>query len=135
MIDVDALKLEVETLLTGLVGTYTFSGGQQCDAIRVDDGADPYPEEPLVEGLEVVIRPETEIAGQMMLAGDRRLDFTSQVVLKQWQITENTQAAREALIKEMAFTECIVVPRSTVLDTVEVCTITLDVESFHVMHL
>ena len=135
MIDIAALKTEVSTLLAGLIGTYTFSEGQQTDAIRIDDGAEPYVEQPTVTGLEVVIRPETAIAGQMMLAGDRRLDFTSQIVLKQWDLSQSTQAAREALTKNLAFTDCVIVPRSTVLDSIETCQITLTAESFHILYL
>lgn len=128
MIDVDALKLEVETLLAGLIGTYTFTtdlGVQTTPALRVEDGSDPYPVEPQVTGLEVVIRPEAAIAATIFLAGDRQFAFRSEITLKQFDISATTQTAREALMTRLGGLEEVgaIVPRDGRLNNIETCTL------------
>lgn len=131
MIDPTALKTELLNLLDETIGSYTFTAGT-TPAIRIDDGSAPYPEQPIVTGLEVVIRPETEINLTPMLAGDRSVALRSEVVLKQWNLDETTRDARDILIARLSGLEEVgaIVPRNTVLDTIESCTLFVG-DGFH----
>lgn len=125
--DLAQLRADILTALGELVGTYTFSNGATTAAIRKDDGSIPYEEEPDVEGLEVVIVPFNRMNLTPMLGGDKRLDSSVQIVLKQWDINETTQAAREILISQLPIDRVEpLVPRSDKLDNLEVSTLAMD---------
>ena len=95
------LKSALQSKFSASLGTYTFSGTQTTPAIRVDDGSDPFDEEPSISGLEIVIVPSPEIAIQSMLGGYRDT-VTTTVVLKQWDITKTTMGYRSALLEVVA---------------------------------
>ena len=77
MIDYAALRTSLTNALSEHLGTYTFSGSLETPAIRVDDGSDPYQEEPAVSGLECVIQPQIEVPVTMLLGGYQQ-NFTFQ---------------------------------------------------------
>jgi hypothetical protein len=127
MIDATVLRDAIATALGDSIGIYTFSGGQMTPAIRIEDGSDPYDEEPSVEGLEVVIQPEETIGVTSFLAGDKQVALSSKIVLKQWDIEQTTKAAREILIKQLDDIEDVgpLVPRNGRLNNIEIFTITI----------
>lgn len=139
MEDLQELQQTIETLLAGLIGIYTFSGGLVTAAIAIDDGSQPLSatgevlsnEQPTVTGLEVLIVPGA-IDLTNFLDGDKRVDLGTNVVLKQWDISKTTRAAREILVIYLDDVESVAPPqrRSTLLDTIETCTLTLST-SFH----
>lgn len=128
MIDTQALRELVSTALAAHVGAYTFSNGQTIGAIRVDDGSDPYDEEPQVTGLEVVIRPNLEVPVTMFLGGYRQ-DFSAIILLKQWDIQNTTLEAMTALMPHLAAAPTLQVEavrritRNTRLDNIETLSI------------
>lgn len=128
MITTEEIKAALEVGLGAEIGTYTFSGGQTTPAIRIDDGAQPYPEEPTVEGLEVVIQESLEIPVKMMLGGYQQT-FSHRIVLKQWDIEKTCLSYLDAVMEATGqFSSLLVgdvrrVMRSTVLDNIETLTI------------
>jgi hypothetical protein len=128
MIDIAELRATVATALASHIGSYTFSGGQTVSAIRVDDGSDPYDEEPQVTGLEVVIRPNLEIPVTLMMGGYRQ-DFSAIILLKQWDIQKTTLEAMQALMPYLAAADNLQigtvrrVTRNTKLDNIETLSI------------
>ena len=74
MTDLAALRAEIITVLGENLGTYTFSEGQTTPAIGIDDGSDPFVEQPSRTGLEVSIQPDQDLELEPMLAGDKRLN-------------------------------------------------------------
>lgn len=97
MIDTESLRNAITTALSDQLGTYTFSGNQTTPAVRLDDGSDPYDEEPSVEGLEVVIVTNPEVSISMLMGGYQQT-FSALIVLKQWDIEQTTLAAMTALM-------------------------------------
>lgn len=81
------LKAALSTALADDLGTYTFSTNDSTPAIRIDDGSDPYDEEPSVVGLEVVISPGLG-RPQQFLGQGAGIERVMVVVLKQWDITK-----------------------------------------------
>lgn len=122
------LKTALAEALGERLGTYTFSARQTTPAIRTDDGTDPFDEEPTVQGLEVVIVPQIEVPMKQMMGGWQDT-YTTLIVLKQWDIQENTLAVRDlALNALMQFDTLAVgqirrVMRTTKLDNIETLTI------------
>jgi hypothetical protein len=130
MIDLNELGTALETSLDEELGTYTFSNGLSTAAIRVDDGSDPFDEEPAVDGLECVIQQAIDVPIRPLLGGDYQQDWATAIVLKQWDIERTTlvgmHLALEALA-EFSFQLAGVrrVVRSSRLDNIETCTISL----------
>lgn len=125
--DLAQLRADILTALDGEIGEYRFSGGQTTAAIRIDEGTPPYDEEPSVSGLEVVIQLFQRMNLTPMLGGDKRLDSSIQIVLKQWDINETTQTAREILISQLPIDRVEpVVQRSNKLDNIEISTLAMD---------
>lgn len=122
------LKAALMTALSSQIGAYTFSAGQTTPAIRIDDGTDPFDEEPAVSGLEVVIVPQIEVPVQMMMGGYKET-YTTVIVLKQWDIQENTLPARSPVLQALAQFDALAIGqirrviRSTKLDNIETLTI------------
>lgn len=136
MIDIDNLRDTITTALADQLGTYTFSGGQTTPAIRVDDGSDPYDEEPSVEGLEVVLVTNPEVSISMLMGGYQQT-FSALIVLKQWDIAETTLAAMTALMPYLNAEDNLQigavrrVVRTTKLDNIETMSIQVS-QAFYV---
>lgn len=127
MTDLAALRAEIITVLGENLGTYTFSEGQTTPAIGIDDGSDPFVEQPDRTGLEVIIQPDQDLELEPMLAGDKRLNASVYIVLKQWDIADTTKAARELLIKSLPIDRIeSLSPRASELDIIEVCTLAIE---------
>lgn len=125
MINVLTLRSEIADLLTGQIGTYTFKNGLSTPAIRVEPSH--YPEEPKVSGLEVVISVESSLQVSPRLFNDRLVEAVSTVTLKQWDVENTTQSARQSLIRYLdGVINVQVVPRATFLDNIETCTLTVE---------
>lgn len=126
MINVLALRSQISTLLQSQLGTYTFSNSLTTPAIRVEPSK--YEEDPDVSGLEVVINVENEVEVFPMLGGDVGVNTRSQIILKQWDDTASTSAARDALIRELDIVSIVTVPRLQPLGNIETCTITIEAD-------
>ena len=105
MIDAIALKTEISILLTGLLGTYTFSDGYVEPAIAVipdNTTGYNYPDNGTVTtGMEVVIvRPIPTV--ENLLGGDRLKSYRWDIVLKQWSDTTSLLDATEALVNGLS---------------------------------
>lgn len=125
--NINELRSAIATALADQIGSYIFSQGLSTQALRIDDGSEPYPEDPEVQGLEVVIRPEVRVSQSLRLGGDRIQSRRHEVVLKQWDINRTTKAARDALLLVLPVEgEAPIVPRSSALDTLETCTLTIE---------
>lgn len=125
MIDTTALKEAIVSALGEQLGTYTFqSVGATSPAIRIDDGVDPFPEEPIVGGLECVIQPNLEVPISDLLGGYQQT-WTASIVLKQFDITKDTLTAMDAITEAVAeidglrITSRRRVVRSNKLDNIE----------------
>jgi hypothetical protein len=118
----------LQASLAGQIGTYTFNGGQSTPAIRIDDGSDPYEEDPAVAGLEVVVVPSLEVSVILMLGGYQET-YGTLIVLKQWDITQTAISALDGVLEAIAeFSTLNIgqirrVIRSTQLDNIETLTI------------
>lgn len=120
------LRAEIITVLGDSLGTYTFSEGQTTPAIGIDDGSEPFVEQPDRTGLEVIIQPDQDLELEPMLAGDKRLNASVYIVLKQWDIEETTKAARELLIRNLPIDRVeSISPRASQLEIIEVCTLAI----------
>lgn len=128
MINLEALREIILQSLAGQIGTYAFSTGQTVLALRIDDGSDPYPEQPRVSGLEVVIRPSLEVPISLLLGGYQQ-QFGGEIVLKQWSDALTTLPALEALLPPLIATDGLTigqivrVTRSSRLDNIETLSI------------
>lgn len=129
------MTVTVQELKTALIdgvgsqlGTYTFSEGQTTPAIRIDDGTEPFDEDPSVEGLELVVVPQLEVPVKDMMGGYQET-YTTLIVLKQWDIELGTMSARPAVLAalhqfgSLAVGQVRRVMRSTKLDNIETLTI------------
>ncbi|HEY9697013.1 MAG TPA: hypothetical protein V6D10_07105 [Trichocoleus sp.] len=85
MITPEEIRDTLQEALSNELGSYTFSGGQTTPAIRIEDGSNPYPEEPKVSGLEIVIQPSIDIPVKYVLDGYQQT-FAHLIALKQWDI-------------------------------------------------
>lgn len=131
MIDTEELKAAIVSALGDQLGTYTFqSVGATSPAIRVDDGVDPFNEEPIVGGLECVIQPNLEVPITDLIGGYQQT-WTAAIVLKQWDITKDTLTAMDAITHAVAeldglrITSRRRIVRSTKLDNIETMQITV----------
>jgi hypothetical protein len=131
-----ALRSRIETILTGLIGTYTFANGEQVPALTIDDGADSGnnpPEGTGVSGLEVILQINAGYKLNGLIGGNL---IYSQVAidLKQWDITATTVAAMQRL---MALPELKAIGprvlRSTKLDSIETQTVTLEFSTIYTL--
>lgn len=110
------------------LGVYTFSAGQTTPAIKIEDGAAEYEEEPAVTGLEIVVVVSPEISFRQNLGGWQD-SYNYLVVFKQWDIEKTTLAYRERLIEVFAaFPDLLVgqmrrIVRQTKLDNIETMTV------------
>jgi hypothetical protein len=108
-IDHLSLKNLITTILSSEIGTYTFSNGTTTPAIWVEGVSNTAGEKPLqASGLEVVIVINTESDFTPMLSTDYRLAQTSEVILKQWNETKDTSAARALLFANATFQNLVV---------------------------
>lgn len=119
-----AIRTALVDALGDLLGTYTFSSGQPTPAIRADDGSDPYPEEPRVQGLEVVIQRAREISLTPQLANCWEQRVSTLIVLKQWDIQRNTLEEFNLCWRAIASlglqpSQPVRTTRNTVLDNIE----------------
>lgn len=105
------IKATLLGALDGQIGTYTFSNGQTTPAIRVEDGSDPYPEEPNVTGLEVVIDVSIDVPIELMLGGSYAQTYSHRIQLKQWDITKNTLPYLDAVSDAIADFEVLTLDR------------------------
>lgn len=102
MIEPEALRTAIATALNGQIGTYIFkSTGDAIPALRVDDGSDPYEEEPAVEGLEVIIQPSLDVTVNLVFEGYKQT-FGTLIVLKQWDITQTTLQPLAGILEAIA---------------------------------
>lgn len=129
MIDLLELRSTLTEALSGRIGTYTFvSTGGITPAIRVDDGAEPYEEEPKPSGLEVVIQQSPQVAIGFIMGGYTQ-SVSYAIVLKQWDINKTTidemLLVVEALngFDTLAIGNPVRIPRQTRLDNIETMTI------------
>jgi hypothetical protein len=76
------IKTNILEVLGDEIGTYTLVGGITVPAIAVSTGNYP-PQGTQVEGLEVIIVPQTDTEINQLIRGGR-WEVTSIVVLKQW---------------------------------------------------
>lgn len=108
-----------------LLGTYTSLSGETTPAIVIDDTGNS-PQGMSASGLEVVIQPEASASVTAML-GSNKIAAETTVLLKQWDLSDTTIAATEALL--LAIDEITdVAPRvvrSSVLDNIESRRLTL----------
>lgn len=119
------LRQQIVAALGSELGTYTFQtpdGPATTPAIRVEE---EFEAEPEVAGLEVVIRPYTDVQVVSFLDGDRRLANGYEVVLKQWSRNARTTTAREILIGVLEVEGVSIVPSLGGLDNIEITTLTL----------
>jgi hypothetical protein len=130
MIETEVIRDAIETALGSSIGVYAFSTGQSAPAIRVDEGLDPFTEDPDVTGLEVVLTPSIAVAIAPVFGGWNQT-FTMEISLKQWDITKKALPALALLLDAIAqFSELGTgqikrVIRREKLDNIE--TITLEV--------
>lgn len=101
MISAQELKDALLLSLAEQLGTYSFSNGITVAAIRIDDGASPYPEEPQVDGLEIVIVPQIEVSVQVLMGGYQDTHSTL-IALKQWTIDKTTTPSRGPLLATLS---------------------------------
>ena len=91
------LKAALTEALGEALGTYTFSNGLSTPAIRIEDGNDPYPEEPNRTGLEVVIVPLIEVPVKDLMGGYQET-YTTSIVLKEWNPAASVMTSRPAVL-------------------------------------
>ncbi|MEM7771974.1 MAG: hypothetical protein AAF327_15870 [Cyanobacteria bacterium P01_A01_bin.37] len=116
------------------LGTYTFSNASTTDAIRIETGASPFPEEPKVTGLEVVIQPSIDVPINLCQGGYQQT-FTHLIVLKQWDIEKTTlddMADAIAACMDLGLKPANPVrqPRRTELDNIETLRFTVSEDVF-----
>lgn len=100
MITPSELKTALAESLGERLGTYKFSNGEITPAIRIEDGNDPYPEEPNRSGLEVVVVPQVEVAVKDLMGGYQET-YTTTIVLKEWDIKKSVMTARPAVLSAL----------------------------------
>lgn len=130
MITTEEIRAALEAELGDAIGTYTFSTGASTPAIRIEDGSQPYPEQPTVEGLEVVIQESLDVPIKFLLGGYQQT-FSHRIVLKQWDIELTCLPYLDLVMQAVAQFPSLLaedikrVMRSTVLDNIETLTITV----------
>ena len=100
MVTIDEVREGLAVNLAPFIGLYTFSNGQTTPAIRVDDGSDPYPEDPKITGLEVVITPLAEVSMVQMIGGYQDT-YTMGIMFKQFDQTKTTLEIRSPAIESL----------------------------------
>lgn len=104
------LRDRVQVLLAALLGQYTWDGGAQTPAIRIEPP--PFEIVPTCTGLECVIQASPSLEPSRAAGGGLHLQRTWRVVLKQWNPAQTTQAAAEALAREWPDCTIVLVARS-----------------------
>ena len=124
------IRNAVETGLSELLGTYSFPSGQRMPSFRVDDGTRKLPQEPTVEGLEVVYQVDSgPVRHQGLFSKNYSMSRTDRIVLKQWDETKNTNEAAGLLIPLLnnlyvGNLNMVKVPRGSPFQNIEVQTFT-----------
>jgi len=119
-----ALKAVLQSALAEYLGIYRFSGNLTTPAIRIEDRSDPYPEEPTVTGLELVIVPPVGGDYRQLLGGfqDGRRTL---ILLKQWDSDQTTEQGRDVLLAallqldDLGIERAVTTPRSGLFDDLE----------------
>lgn len=95
----DAVKLrdKLKVVLGGLIGTYRFTNGETTAAIAIDYNATYPPPGTVIEGLEVVVIPKSSL-GISGLIGGKLATYQADVILKQWDATQDTFCATDVII-------------------------------------
>lgn len=115
-IDHIALKTLISNTLSSVLGTYTFSNGVTTPAIWVEGVPNTAGEKPLqAEGLEVVIVINTDTDYTPWLAGEYESSQISEIILKQWDATKDTNVARNLLLETPAIQKLITAIQPRVL--------------------
>jgi len=125
------IRQEIETLLETELGNYIYANGLKTKAICIlpdpTYGWDFPPPGSKVDGLEVVLSANTEIKNRPLLTGNY-INFSSKILLKQWDSKKNTIIATMSLLKNLP--ECLIVrPRilpNTSLGNIESQTILIN---------
>lgn len=128
------IRAIVQTALSDILGTYTYSGGVTQPAFVADDGAyqnagDPWPngpEVPRVTGLEVVLDIDVDAPDfTPLMGGDYFAYRLCRVTLKQWAITSTVREASRRLVRALARSDIVGltigprVPRMARIDNIE----------------
>ena len=133
VISIAQIRDRLETSLTGLLGTRTYSTATNdvilpalvIDYGRSQDiGGNVWAQKPKkVTGLEAVIEPQQQFIHQEFHSQQYGIEWQTTITLKQWDITENLLAATSAFIREfgpiMNPGTSARIPRSSQLDSVE----------------
>lgn len=120
------IKTTLAAALSSSLGTYIFSTGSPTPAIRIDDGSDPYPEQPTVTGLEVVIAPQIGTTLNSLQGNAFRETRLTDIILKQWDIEKTAIAYIPTVLSALVQLDSLIVEpniarviRSTQLDNIE----------------
>lgn len=130
MITAEEIIAELVEQMGEAIGSYTFAEGQVTPAIRIDDGSEPYEEEPAVTGLEVVIVPSPEVNITPLMGGYQE-DYTTLIQLRQWDINDTTMPYLDAVLQAIGQFQTLNlvrtqrVMRSNKLDNIETLTISV----------
>lgn len=117
------LRETIKSVLSDLLGTYTYSGSKIQPAIKVDLGVASTSPAPTVKGLEVIIQPSTEILLKPLF-GAYEETSTTYIILKQWDISQSILVPLNRLVATLPnITDIMRVPRYTELDNIESCRI------------
>lgn len=125
MIPILVLRATLTSLLASLLGTYTHVGSDgfpwNPPAIWLEDGS-PTPAK--VEGLEVVISPDTDVSVSPTIRG-YQVSSPLLITLKQWDTKKTTLEALEVILAmpELTVLDIRRVPRNENLDNIEITTI------------
>lgn len=95
--DAKELRDRLKVVLEGFIGTYRFPNGQETQAIAIDYNSTYPPPGTVIEGLEVVIIPRSSL-GISGLIGGKLATYQADVILKQWDITQDTFCATDIII-------------------------------------
>lgn len=95
--DAKELRDRLKVVLNGYLGTYRFPNGQETEAIAIDYNATYPPPGTVIEGLEVVIVPRSSL-GISGLIGGKSVTYQADVILKQWDVTQDTFCATDLII-------------------------------------
>ena len=121
-----SLKATISTVLSELLGTYTFKNKSQAPAIALLRGMnEPFPPSgTITEGLEAVLLYPMGYPEQMI--GGATIQLEWQIFLKQWDGNGTTAIAQIKLVEALNYEEGIVKraftsPASAATGTPEVC--------------
>lgn len=97
MINYILIRHALAAALESQLGTYTFSNGADTPAVQIDDGSDPSPEQPRVDGLELVIVPSVVVAIAGSFGGFRQT-FRGDITVRQWDVSRTTMEAMPVIL-------------------------------------